>query len=103
MEQGYWVGCYLCIDSNAEMAYRTRMGMRRTALESWMADRPWLRVTEFAKEIGISQGYLSRLRSGKRRPGAAVAARLAARTGIGLLELLGLCAEQSEGRPGNEG
>jgi transcriptional regulator with XRE-family HTH domain len=103
MEQGYWALCHLCIDRDAELGYRTLMGTRRTALGSWMADRPELRLTEFAKEIGISQGYLSRLRSGKRRPGAAVATRLAARTGIGLLELLGLCAEESEGRPGNEG
>ncbi len=72
------------------------MAANRTALDCWMAGQPGLKLTELAKEVGISQGYLSRLRSGKRRPGPALAARLAARTGIGALELLGLGKEWRE-------
>ncbi len=66
-----------------------------------MAGQPRLKLTELAREMGISQGYLSRLRSGKRRPGPALAAKLAARTGIGVLELLGLGVESGERRRAN--
>ncbi len=80
------------------MAYKRIMGADRTALDRWMAGQPRLKLTELAREVGISQGYLSRLRSGKRRPGPALAAKLAARTGIGVLELLGLGEESGERR-----
>ncbi len=71
--------------------------MKRTALACWMAGQDGVKLTELAKELGVSQGYLSRLRSGQRRPGPALAARLAARTGLSALELLGL-AEESKDR-----
>ncbi len=83
------------------MAYKRIMAIHRTALDRWIAGQPGLNLTKLAGELGVSQGYLSRLRSGQRRPGPALAARLGARTGISVLELLGLREEAGQRGRGN--